>query len=385
MSNVKSEDTPQPLSQTATPAPQYAQWGQTPHQQAPQQTVQQTTLVPRQSVVATAPAAQAGGVDTTDVATLNDALGSAGVDLRAEEESLQRTASPHSSYRMYADQSRKQPIKPSFNTHYLSQTMYEHAKQHKVTRIPEDSVNYMALALRARLQDLIADMIAAARHRTNSQFDRAPSFYEDGETPMWSMLIRRDIGHQLRALERVEREEETRVRKERKERLDAASAQAAALAAQAGTPADAELDWDDGGARKKRKKDTISARNMPADVGKKMSNAAANMAAGVGGKYAWMNAAAASAGPAKPKPAAAAAAAPSPPASAPSPVATTPAAGWATRPFTSKKPESMTPAPAAQPQEPVDTRLLVKMKDAMFVVAKEKGHGGGRGSARGWT
>ena len=112
---------------------------------------------------------------------------------------------------MYADQSRKQPIKPSFNTHYLQQTMYEHAKQHKITRIPEDSVNYLALALRARLQDIIADTITAARHRTNSQFDRAPSFYENGEDgqkiPMWSMLIRRDIGHQLRALERVEREE----------------------------------------------------------------------------------------------------------------------------------------------------------------------------------
>ncbi|KAI4527197.1 TAF4-domain-containing protein [Schizophyllum commune Loenen D] len=389
MSNVKSEDTPQPLSQTATPAPQYAQWSQTP--------VQQTTLVPTRQPTAApvqaAPAAgQAGGVDTTDVATLNDALGSAGVDLRAEEESLQRTSSPHSSYRMYADQSRKQPIKPSFNTHYLQQTMYEHAKQHKITRIPEDSVNYLALALRARLQDIIADTITAARHRTNSQFDRAPSFYENGEDgqkiPMWSMLIRRDIGHQLRALERVEREEEMRVRKERKERLDAASAQAAALAAQAGSPTEADIDWDDGGARKKRKKDTISARNMPADVGKKMSNAAANMAAGVGGKYAWMNAANASA-PAKQK----AAAAPSPPASAPSPgggaaAGTTSAAGgsgWATRPFAAKKPESMTPTPAAQPQEPVDTRLLVKMKDAMFVLAKEKGHGGGRGSARGWT
>lgn len=333
MNNVKTEsaDTPQPLLTTATPAPQYQQWSQTqaipidpalqaqtqqaqavqpiqqpqtaqatpthtpqvpqthtptpahfypyqytyyaPHaQHAQQPTVQATTLVPQRqpAPAAQAPAAQSG-VDTTDVATLNDALGSAGVDLRAEEESLQRTSSPHSSYRMYADQSRKQPIKPSFNTHYLSQTMTEHAKQHKVTRIPEDSVNYMALALRARLQDLIADMISAARHRSNSQFDRAPSFYEgadeDSKVPMWSMLIRRDIGHQLRALERVEREEELRIRKERKERLDAASAQAAVLAAQSGASADADLDWEDGGARKKRKKDTVSARNMPADVG----------------------------------------------------------------------------------------------------------------------
>ena len=67
---------------------------------------------------------------------------------------------------------------------------------HKVNRIPDDSVNYLALALRARLQDLITAMIAAANHRTDAQFDRSASLYEDG-SPMWSILVRSDVAKQL--------------------------------------------------------------------------------------------------------------------------------------------------------------------------------------------
>lgn len=100
-----------------------------------------------------------------------------------------------------------------------------------MTKVPEDSVNYVALALRARLQDLITSMIAASKHRTDTQFDRAPSTYEDG-TPMWGLVIRSDVAKQLAALEKAEREEEMKVRRERKEREDAAAAQAAALQAQ---------------------------------------------------------------------------------------------------------------------------------------------------------
>ena len=41
------------------------------------------------------------------------------------------------------------------------------------------------------------------------------------------------------------------------------------------------------------------------------------------------------------------------------------------------------------PQSPVtkeeDSRRVVTLRDALFVIEKERGHGGGRGSARGWT
>lgn len=262
--------------------------------------------------------------------------------------------------------------------------------QHKITKVPEDSVNYLALALRARLQDLVVAMIAATRHRTDAQYDKPPSLYGDG-TPMWSVVVRSDLGKHLAALEKTEREEEMKIRRERKERADLAAAHAANLAAQASGGGGAmAVDEEEGGAPKKKKKKEgpgVTARNMSEDVRKKMSNAVASQAAGIGGKYAWMTAANAPATTPKPKPAAV----------APAPVVTTPAttstpatttapaastsagASWA-RPYVSAK-KTMTSSQAAED----DDRMIVTIRDAMFVVERERGHGGGRGSARGWV
>jgi len=260
--------------------------------------------------------------------------------------------------------------------------------QHKVTRIPEDSINYVALALRARLQDLLTSMITAAKHRTDTQFDRPASLYED-ESPMWGILVRADVAKQIVALEKVEREDETRIRRERKERADMAAAQAAALAAQVSAASlsnAGEGGFDEeGGPKKKRKKDGpgVTARNMSDDVRKKMSNAVASQAAGLNGKkYSWMNAAPA---------ATPAAATPAPKAKsttpgASSPLTTTPAASaggsWA-RPYVSSSNKQATPPPSSMQEQ--DERLVITMRDAMFVVEKERGHGGGRGAARGWV
>ena len=169
------------------------------------------------------------------------------------------------------------------------------ATQHKVTRVPEDSVSYVALALRARLQSLIKDMISAAEHRSSAQFDRTPGMYED-QLPMWSVNVRRDTRKQLEVLERVEREEEMKLRRERRERLDAAVAAAQAAqttgppAGEGGTGGNGE-DGDGAtpGKRPKKKKDGpgVTAKNMSEDVQKRLSNATATQAAGLGrGKYA---------------------------------------------------------------------------------------------------
>lgn len=308
--------------------------------------------------------------------------------LQAEEESLQRTYDQHQTYRPYEDRSRKQPSTPSFDTRVLGPTMREFATQHKVTKVPEDSVNYLALALRARLQDLITQMVAASHHRSDTQFDRPASLYDDG-TPMWSILVRSDVGKQLAALEKAEREDETQIRRKRKERADTAAQHAKDLVAQAagGTPSTPEGGFDDGESgslKKKRKKDGpgVTARNMSEDVRKKMSNAVATQAAGLGGKYAWMNAANASAAVSKAKPGAAqptpANGTTAPSGSTPAP---TPASGWS-RPYIPTK-KSLSSAPTQAAEE--DSRIVVTLKDAMFVIEKERGHGGGRGAARGWV
>ena len=299
--------------------------------------------------------------------------------------------------------------------------------QHKITRIPDESVNYLALALRARLQDLVTSMIAASHHRTDTQFDRPASLYEDG-SPMWSIVVRSDVAKQLAAIEKIEREEETKIRKERKERAEMTAAHAAALQAQANGMASSHsmdmgggggggmggLDDLDGNAKKKRKKDGpgVTARNMSEDVRKKMSNAVATQAAGLGGKYSWMTAANSSttqkAKPIAPTPVAAATPlTPSVTTSTTGVVTTTTPATTTTAPAASSSSSSSTAAAAAaaaastwaRPYVPTkkssslaptqtsaedDTRASVTMRDAMFVIEKERGHGGGRGAARGW-
>ncbi|KAG7088641.1 hypothetical protein E1B28_012613 [Marasmius oreades] len=357
--------------------------------------------------------------DSNDIATLNDALGSAGVDLRAEEESLQRLADTSSGYRSHLsynssynqDRTRKQPPTPSFNTTFLGTTMRNIATTHKVTRVPEDSINYLALALRARLGDLVTSMVKAVKHRTDAQFDRPATMYpaptidpskggviiSEGSSqdkvddsiptpdpvPMWSIIIRTDVAKQLAAIEKVEREEETRVRKERKERADLAASHAAALAAQAAgnNPAGVGGDGEDGEApKKKRKKDGpgVTARNMSEDVRKKMSNAVASQAAGIGGRYAWMTAANANAPPPPKK------THPTATSSISTTNTITPAQNSGSSTSWGKS-YSATTAKKSDPPVDEDTRVLVTMRDAMFVISTERGHGGGRGSARGWT
>jgi hypothetical protein len=295
--------------------------------------------------------------------------------------------------------------------------MTQISTNHKVAHISEDSINYLALALRARLQDLITAMIHASHHRTEAQFDRPPSFYENGNGPMWGVVVKSDVRKQLAALEAAEREEEMKVRRERRERKEAAEAQAAALAAQAAGNSSANssnpasgrgdnamaVDGEDGEGsaaekpKKKRKKDGpgVTARNMSEDVRKKMSNAAASHAAGLGGKYAWMNAANLSSGPPpkgkkekekeKEGGAAASSSSPVPPAAAaPTLPSTTPAVAVAAGAKPYEKTPLKTEVTPTVEEEPTE-QTVVTMRDAIFVIEKERGHGGGRGSARGWT
>ncbi|VDB85353.1 unnamed protein product [Peniophora sp. CBMAI 1063] len=329
-------------------------------------------------VTAAAPAAGAGQLDTADVATLNDALGSAGVDLKAEEEGLQRSSDRYSIHSSYDDRSHKQPTKPNFDTRFLGPRLRDIAKKHKVVSVPEESVNYVALALRTRLQDLVTSMIAASAHRTDTAFDRAPSLYEDG-TPMWSVTVQRDVAKQLAALERSEREEEMRIRRERKELAAAQVAAGNVPTGPLGAASAMDGEEEEGPKKKKKKVDGpgVTAKNMSEEQRKKMSNAAASHAMGGAAKqYSWMTAGSSSAAAAKPRTNATSAS------SAPSPAtggglsATTPGA-W-TKPY-----QNVTKA--ATPMRPEDSKKMVTLRDALFVVEKERGHGGGRGAARGWT
>lgn len=94
------------------------------------------------------------------------------------------------------------------------------ASNHNVAKVPEESINYAALALKERLLSLIKVSLQARNHRVNSTANRPPGMYSDGSTPMWSHAVKRDVRRQLLAIEKVEREEEARIRRERHERLE---------------------------------------------------------------------------------------------------------------------------------------------------------------------
>ncbi|KAF8329727.1 uncharacterized protein EI90DRAFT_3061712 [Cantharellus anzutake] len=214
--------------------------------------------------------------------------------------------------------------------------------------------------------------------------------YSDGSTPMWSTIVRRDVQKQLMALERVDREEESRIRRERRERLE-------------NGPVETSDNVDDdsaAGKKRKRQKEMgpgVTARTMNEETRKRMMDDAASRAIGGTGKqkYGWMMAGAAAAAVTPTKKVAIST--PSTPVAgspAPNGVSGTSTTGTYT-PSTTKPPplpsgggwaraRFPTYGTTAGTAEQEEARTVTK-KDIDFAIEKEKGHGGGRGSARGWT
>ncbi|KAJ6535993.1 hypothetical protein DFH09DRAFT_1369510 [Mycena vulgaris] len=288
----------------------------------------------------------AGALDTSDVATLNDALGSAGVDLRAEEERLQRASSqPPQPFRpALADRARAQPARPHVDATLLGARMRTKALGHGGLGVPEECVTYLALALRARLEEVVRGMARAARHRVRGE--GRPAVYEgpgydydeqgldqgDGQglgegqdgagrggaaksKAAWGMLVRRDVARQLAALERAERAEELRARRTR-------AAERAIAAVLAGEEP-GEIPGEE----------EIPAPRTGRGEGMQGVEQTERKA-----RYTWLTAGG--------------------------------------RPYKVAR---------RAPPENGDGRVVVGIRDALFAVEKERGHGGGRGAARGWT
>jgi hypothetical protein len=262
------------------------------------------------------------------------------------------------------------------------------AARQNVTGVSEDAVSYTILGLRSRLQTIMTAALGAKAHRTQSQFTRPPGKYPDG-TPMWSEVIRRDVAKQLSAIEKVDREEDQRERIERRQRAEA-DATAAAQAS-----ADGEVEEET--TKKKRKKEGpgVAAKNMTEDARKKVADAVAMQAAGLSNKqYSWMNST-----PGTPPVKYTTPAVSAPPRTS-TPVANKPlppSNGWA-RAYvapsagTSAGTTQGSPGAAGKKRDwssaagaGAGEGEKLTLEDAMFVIQRERGHGGGRGSARGWT
>ncbi|CUA75916.1 hypothetical protein RSOLAG22IIIB_01919 [Rhizoctonia solani] len=385
-------------------------------------TAQTTTTTPATGTAATAPArvmmptaASSATTNSTAQAVagvgqplqqqptsqLNDALAGI-VDLRAEEDALARGHQDVGNTYYHREGDRSKRVGPALESSklWMSERLKAILSAQGLTNLPEEALNYAMLAWKARLQMLWDKALAAAEHRYSSQYSRPPSFWNpppaDGSTPnpsvpptpMWSTVIKRDVAKQISAIERAEKEEETRARRERR----TAVAQA---------EADDAVEDDDPDGRKAKKMRAlgpgVTARLMPEDVKKKMSDNTANRAAGLGtGKYAWMTAGAAggAAGtPAPPKPKPAPTPAPATTATTTgtatattTPAATATATATATTAATAPKAGGWGRAYAAVSKTAAGTEskeegVTVTLRDALFVASRERGFGGGRGSA----
>lgn len=122
---------------------------------------------------------------------------------------------------------------------------------------------------------------------------------------------------------------------------------------------------DEDGPPKKRKKRAegpgVQAKNMSEETKKKLSNTVANAAAGFGNRYAWMNTGST---PIPRRPAGGGSGA-----GAGGTASANGWGGWSAGKKGKKK----------------STDRTLSMRDVLFVVEREKGHGAGRGSARGWS
>ena len=319
--------------------------------------------------------------------------------------------------------------------------MTEVAKQEYALTINEDCIAYLSLAAEARVRDLLEAMIKAKNHRLTSTHAHPPPLYADGVTPLWNETITSEPAKWLATIERVEKEEEGRKRRDRNARDEEERRRKEmgddyngplGMDVEMGTPGGIELDADGNPKKKKKSGPGVTARNMSEQAQKRMANSAALFSAGVKKKH-WMFQSAGAGIAPSPSPASRTLNASSPLAGGASPPAfgggaadasassskpfnpsslsqssnaigsSTPVQSSWSKPFLSSTAGTPLGPPvhaASAPshprqnsggfggggvggnarQEPTEVGL-VSMRDAMFVLEKERGHGAGKGSA----
>ncbi|KAE8221419.1 hypothetical protein CF319_g5219 [Tilletia indica] len=179
--------------------------------------------------------------------SLTDVMGSAGVDLRAEEEAMQsqtrygahshhQTASNNHAYASGSSQPKRSSGGLFLEVYPLSMKVHSIAAMHGLGVEP-DVLNYLSLTARTRFRNLAEAMIAAARHRIwSTAHARPPPLYpvedpSEEPKPMYHEQLISDPTKQLSAIEKAEREEEARARRRRAARVEREAAEQAFLAA----------------------------------------------------------------------------------------------------------------------------------------------------------
>lgn len=222
--------------------------------------------------------------------SLVDVMGASGVDLQAEEEAIQRRELMQQSQNAQHNGAQPDDDHLFLQMYPLAYKVHTLAQQHGLS-VDAAVLNYLSLAARTRLKNILESMIASSRHRSWSSHQHPPPIFPSTSEPMYHEQIISDPIKQLAALEKAERGQEARRRRERLARDQESSALAAGYGAD-------DMDIDDGtgtpkpDGRKRPKKvgPGVAARNMSEDVRKRLADSTAMRNLGGGStKYSWLS------------------------------------------------------------------------------------------------
>lgn len=222
--------------------------------------------------------------------SLVDVMGASGVDLQAEEEAIQHRERMEQSQNARDKGAQPDDDELFLQVYPLAYKVHTLAQQHGLS-VDAAVLNYLSLAARTRLKNILENMIASSRHRSWSSHQHPPPMFPSTSQPMYHEQILSDPVKQLAALEKAERGEEARRRRERLARDEESSALAAGLGGD-------DMDMDDGtgtpkGDGRKRPKKIgpgVAARNMSEDVRKRLADSTAMRNLGGGSsKYSWLS------------------------------------------------------------------------------------------------
>ncbi len=196
------------------------------------------------------------------------------------------------------------------NIYDLSFRVHRIAFKHQL-QVDPDVLNYLSLATRQRLRNLLEVSIAASRHRNWSHHLSEPGFWPDRKgkrrrldteeggdamdvdaegkekLPLFKREVVSDLEAQLSAIEKADRHQDVRAKQRRKERDERMQA-----ATQQGAEASGSVIGDAAGssALEARKGGVTDFKHASADVSKKLADSIANTAFGGGGsKYSWLS------------------------------------------------------------------------------------------------
>ncbi|KAI9099468.1 transcription initiation factor TFIID component TAF4 family-domain-containing protein [Phlyctochytrium arcticum] len=236
-----------------------------------------------------------------DVQSMMDVTSYTGVNIREEEDNIMSLMPMTGGYQYGASRVKSQSF---LNIAALRRKIELIARKHKLVRVEEDLLNYIALATEERMRDIMDQTVLAAKHRTGllhetfideerERLEKHRSGLPGGEDALELIVVKKDdVRKQLTTLERRERDEERKIRSKRNLGENGEPISEGGAAAEGGTVGGAKTGGvggrDPEGATPKKKKKSAKDKDMPEEIKMKLANQAVMAAIGGTPMKSWM-------------------------------------------------------------------------------------------------